>query len=197
MFHCGNCFLQEGIVLKPGFVAALGCAVWMCAASMLSAQTPITYTQNARAIFTVSMPDFWLARSGGPRVFEDERLGQLEVRRILTLEPETNDSAWIGLGSPEGITTLDAARAYVANLGQFLVRDPVRINSFRSRVGGLPVEVINGQGTRDRQRVRYSVLLADLPRDRIAILVAIAKPEAGPGVIDEIRQVFKSIRAGG
>lgn len=193
----GRCVSGGPFLLKRGFITALWLVVSASMPSMISAQTPITYSQQSRAIFTVSMPDFWLARSGGPRAFEDESLGQIQVRRILALEPETNDAAWIGLASPQGITTLADARAYVANMGQFLVETPVRIDSFRSRVGGLPVEVINGQGIRERQQVRFSIMLADLPNNRVAILVALAKPGAGPGVIEEIRDVFMSIRAGG
>ena len=175
---------------------SFGLAVYFCAPGMLMAQTPITYTQDARAIFSVSMPDFWVARSGGPRVFEDPRLGQHQVRRILSLQPETNDSVWIGLASPEGITTLDEAQAYGANLNQFLVRDPVVRSRFETRLGGLPARIVNGEGTRRRERLRYSIVLVDLPGGRIAILVALAALDAEPGLIEETRTVLRSIKAG-
>ncbi len=179
------------------FPSLLLLTLWFAVPGAAPAQTPITYAQEGRAIFSVAMPDFWIARSGGPRVFEDPDLGQRQIRRILALQPETNSAAWIGLASPEGITTLDDATAYVANLGQFLVQDPVVGNRFETRLGGLPARVINGQGTREGQRLRFSVVMADLPGDRIAVMVALATPEAGAGVLDEIRSVLRSIRAGG
>lgn len=178
-------------------LATLVLAAWALTPGALLAQTPITYTQEARAIFTVSMPDFWIARSGGPRVFEDPDLGQQQIRRIMALEPETNDTAWIGLASPEGISTLDDAQAYVANLGQFLVQNPNVRNRFETRLGALPARIINGEGTREGRRLRFSVVMADLPGNRIAIMVALATLDADPGVMEEIRAVLQSIEAGG
>ena len=183
--------------MRPTLLTTLALTAWLVATGAASAQTPITYSQDGRSIFTVAMPDFWVARSGGPRVFEDPDLGQRQIRRILALQPETNSAAWIGLASPEGITTLDAAAAYVANLGQFLVQDPVVGNRFETRLGGLPARVVNGQGTREGRRLRFSVVMADLPGDRIAVMVALAAPDADAGVLDEIRSVLRSIRAGG
>ena len=57
--------------------------------------------------------------------------------------------------------------------------------------------MVNGEGTREGRRLRFSVVMADLPGDRIAILVALAAPDADAGVIAEIRSVLGSIRAGG
>jgi len=183
--------------MKPLFLAWLGLTAWLCTPVMLCAQTPISYTQDTRPIFTVSMPDFWVARSGGPRILEDPDLGPLQIRRIIALQPETNDTAWIGLSSPEGIATLDAARAYVANMGQFLLSEPVIRNSFQARFGGLPANVVNGEGTREGRRLRFSVVMVDLPDDRVAILVALATLDADPGVIAEINAVLQSLKAGG
>ncbi len=178
-------------------LGALGLGLALYLPNVSSAQTPITYSQDARAIFTVSMPDFWVARSGGPRVFEDEDLGPLEVRRVVALQPETNEDAWIGLSSPEGIATLEQARAYVANLGQFLVTEPVVQGDFQTRFGGMPAEVINGVGNREGRQLRFSVVLTDLPDERVAIIVALATLDAGPGVIEEVNSVVRSLKAGG
>ena len=54
----------------------MGIALAIALPTLSFAQTPITYSQGDGAIFSVSMPDFWLARSGGPRVFEDPVFGE-------------------------------------------------------------------------------------------------------------------------
>lgn len=180
---------------KSGVLSLVLWAVTAAGGSL--AQTPISYSQSGQVIFSVEMPDFWVARSGGPRVFEDPELGALEIQRIIALQPETNDSAWVGLASPIGISSLDDGQAYITNIGEFLVENPSVGATFDTRFGGLPSRVINGQGTRDGRAVRYSVVIADLPGDRVALLVGLATPDAEAGIVDEINAIFRSLKVGG
>jgi len=177
---------------------ALALCLVFGAALPAGAGTPITYTKDGRAIFSVDMPDFWLARSGGPRAFEDVEVGEpLVISRVLALEPETAETAWLGMMVPDGVTTLDEAEVYITNLGKFLVEEPRRGNTFARRVGGLPARVINGTGARAGTALRFSVILIDLPGSDVAVIVALAANDAPAGVIDEINGVVDSLTAGG
>ena len=68
--------------------------------------------------------------------------------------------------------------------------------TFDTRFGGLPSRVINGDGERNGRNIRFSIVMVDLPGSRIALMVGLATPDAADGVIDEINNVFRSIKAG-
>ena len=160
------------------------------------AQTPVTYSQGGTPLFTVDVPDFWAVRTGGLREITDEALGEPRlVNRVIGIRPENDEGAWMGFISPPTVSTLDGGRAYLREISQFLVSDPTVDETWPWRVDGRSAEVIQGTGQRDGQGVNFTVVLIDLPRDRIAVAIGSIAGAEGAAFRDEIHDVFNSFRA--
>ncbi len=176
--------------------AALCAAALLTGAEPAQAQTPVTYTDGGQALFSFDIPDFWLLRSGGPREIEDTALGDPRaVNRVLGLRPVTDENAWMGFVSPEGVGTIDGGLRYLREIDKFLVKDPVVKDNRRLTIGGLPAQVISGQGRRDGAGVNFTATVIDLPRNRVAIAVSILRNGVDPNLVDDMNAVFASFRA--
>jgi len=166
-------------------------------AGLATAQTPVSYAEGGRVLFSVDAPDFWSARTGGPREIVLPEGGEARpVPRVLALQPTTDDGVWMGFLSPPGVSTLEGARDYLREVARFLAFEPEVGPTTRRRIGGLPAEVFSGTGRRDGRALRFTVALIDLPGDRAAIAAAVLAAGSDPGFVDEINAVFASFRAG-
>ncbi len=172
------------------------CAMWMGGFTAASAETPVSYTDNGQALFKFSVPDFWMLRTGAPREIEDTNLGDPRaVSRIMGLRPVTDDAAWMGFVSPAGVKDIEGGVRYLQDIDKFLARDPVVSSTSDTRIGGLPARVIRGTGSRDGRGVSFTATIIDLPRDRVAIAVAVLRDGADPGYVDDLNAVFASFRS--
>ncbi|WP_051927448.1 hypothetical protein [Ruegeria halocynthiae] len=170
-------------------------ALWMGAASA-SAETPVTYTDAGRALFSFSVPDFWALRTGGPREIEDTELGDARaVARVMGVRPVTDDNVWIGFVSPAGVASIEGGLNYLRDLDKFLVQDPTVTGTTDTRIGGLPARVIRGTGNRDGRGVNFTATVIDLPRNRVAVAVAILRNGADPAYVADLNAVFASFRS--
>lgn len=170
-------------------------AIWLGAAPVL-ADTPVTYTDNGRALFSFSVPDFWAVRTGGTREIEDTQLGDPRaVARVMGIRPVTDDNVWIGFVAPAGVASIDGGLRYLQDVDKFLVKSPVVSDNVSTRIGGLPAQVIRGTGTRDGRGVNFTATVIDLPNDRVAVAVAVLRDGADPAYVDDLNAVFASFRA--
>ena len=178
----------------------LGSALSICAslwfgAGLVSAETPVTYTDQGRGLFSFAVPDFWVVRTGGPREIEDTELGDLRaVARVMGVRPVTDDNVWMGFVSPSGVASIDGGLRYLEDVDKFLVKDPAISSSGRTRIGGLPAHVIRGTGNRDGRGVSFTAAVIDLPNGRVAVAVAILRDGADPAYVDDLNAVFASFR---
>lgn len=169
-------------------------AAWMGAVPA-AAETPVTYTDEGRALFSFSVPDFWVVRTGGPREIEDTELGDPRaVARVMGVRPITDDTVWIGFVSPSQVRTIAGGLEYLRDIDKFLVNEPSVSEIADIRVGGLPAQVIRGTGTRDGRGVNFTATVIDLPRDRVAVVVAVLRDGADPAYVDDLNAVFASFR---
>lgn len=160
------------------------------------AQTPVTYTDDGRSIFRVMVPDFWTMRSGGLRAIADPELGEpRDVSRVFGLTPDAHTGVWVGLISPHGVTDLDSARAYLAEIGPFLVQNTAVQEHKSRRVAGYPARTVAGQGTRDGKGVNFTAVTIDLPGNRVVIAVVILEAGADLEPLGDINRMLASIRA--
>ncbi|WP_170782645.1 hypothetical protein [Ruegeria lacuscaerulensis] len=170
-------------------------AIWLGAAPVL-ADTPVTYTDNGRALFSFSVPDFWAVRTGGTREIEDTQLGDPRaVARVMGIRPVTDDNVWIGFVAPAGVASIDGGLRYLQDVDKFLVKSPVVSDNVSTRIGGLPAQVIRGTGTRDGRGVNFTATVIDLPNDRVAVAVAVLRDGADPAYVEDLNAVFASFRA--
>ena len=182
-------YLDMCINLRPVF--AICAAVWLGATPVAQADTPVTYTEDGRGLFSFAVPDFWVLRTGGPREIEDTRLGDTRaVSRVIGMRPVTDDAVWMGFVSPAGVATIQDGIRYLRDIDKFLVKDPALSDTTDARIGGLPAKLFRGTGRRDGKGVSFTAAVIDLPGNRVAIAVAILRDGADPGYTDDLNAVF-------
>ncbi|WP_253746596.1 MULTISPECIES: hypothetical protein [unclassified Ruegeria] len=182
--------------LFSGSLLAACAAVWLSAAGLVTADTPVTYTEDGRALFRFSVPDFWVLRTGGPREIEDSELGDTRgVSRVMGMRPVTDDTVWMGFVSPDGVASIQDGVRYLQDIDKFLVNDPTVTSTSDTRIGGLPAKVFRGTGRREGRGVSFTATLIDLPRGRVAVAVAILRDGANPDYADDLNAVFASFRS--
>lgn len=166
------------------------------AATAATAQTPITYSQQGKALFTVNVPDFWTARVGGPRVLtppgED---AERPVARVIGLTPEGAESVWVGFSVPKTLRTLEDGAAFVRELGPQLVHDAEITARETRRIGGRQAQSLSGHGRRNGKAVQFTAVLIDLPGPRVAFSVTILESGFDPALLEGINAVYASFRA--
>ncbi|UUV04901.1 hypothetical protein [Ruegeria sp. YS9] len=171
-------------------------AVWLGGAGSAFADTPVTYTEDGRALFRFDVPDFWVLRTGGPREIEDTGSDDPRaVARVMGLRPVTDDMVWMGFVSPAGVATIQDGVRYLQDIDKFLVKDPTITSTSDTRIGGLPARVYRGTGRRDGKGVSFTAIVIDLPRNRVAIAVAILRDGANPDYADDLNAVFASFQS--
>lgn len=176
-------------------VLAASAALWLGLAAGGHADTPVTYTQAGQALFRFDVPDFWMLRTGGMRDIEDTQLGDTRaVARVMGLRPVTDDKVWMGFVSPTGVATIRDGVRYLQDIDKFLVNDPQVTSTSDMSIGGRPAKVIRGTGRRDGRGVSFTATVIDLPRDRVAVSVAVIRDGADPAYADELNAVYASFR---
>jgi hypothetical protein len=160
------------------------------------ADMPVTYKDEGRALFHLSVPDFWTARAGGGRALtapgsEEARL----INRVIGLTPVSEDGIWMGGISPHGVRTYDEALEYLRGVGPFLVNNAEVSERKRISIGGMPAARLTGSGSRDGKAVSFTAVVVDLPRDRVAISVVVMEAGVNPDLVSDVNAVFASFRA--
>lgn len=160
------------------------------------ADMPVTYKDEGRALFHISVPDFWTVRAGGGRSLtapgsEEARL----INRVIGLTPVSEDGIWMGFISPHGVTNYQGALEYLRGVGPFLVKNAEVQERKRISVGGLPAARLTGSGSRDGKAVHFTAVVVDLPRDKVAISVVVMEAGVNPDLVSDVNAVFASFRA--
>ena len=179
--------------------ARFRCAVAAFALTLLPvvalADLPVTYKDGSRALFSVSAPDFWTVRAGGPRELAAPGEELREVARVMAMYPVSEPRVWVGFVSPDGVRNFDQATDYLRDIGPFLVRD-AKVDSRKSlRVGGLPARSIAGRGKRKGKAVNFTAVMIDLPNGRMAISVVVMEAGIDPAITADVNAIFASFRA--
>ncbi|GAA6190852.1 hypothetical protein NBRC116597_07710 [Phaeobacter sp. NW0010-22] len=176
--------------------AILGLTVLGLTPGLAVAEMPVIYKNGGQSLFEVSAPDYWQVRAGGPRVIsppdlEEERL----INRVIGFSPVSDQGAWVGFMSPNGVRTFDQAVEYLRNVGKSIVEDPVLVSEKKTRIGGLSAAKYAGHGRRGRKTVNFTAVLIDLPQDRVAISIAILEAGVDPEMINDINAIYSSFRS--
>ncbi|NHQ75782.1 hypothetical protein HAT86_15120 [Roseovarius gahaiensis] len=171
-------------------------ATFLLSTAMARAQTPVSYSEDGRVLFTVEVPDFWSVRTGGPReIARSEDDAPQLVPRVLALEPTVDRGTWMGLMSPPAVPDLASARRYMGQLSRFLALDVEVGPPVVRRISGRPAEVFAGTGRREGQQLQFTVAAIELPGRRVAVVAAVLEAGADPAFIEALNAVFASFRA--
>ena len=176
-------------------------AGWLAASvailpSLTLAEMPITYKDENRALFHVSVPDFWTVRAGGERAVTAPGSNEARlINRVIGLTPVSEDGIWMGFISPHGVSTYEQSLEYLRGVGPFLVKNAEVQERKQISVGGLPAARLTGNGSRDGKSVSFTAVVVDLPRDRVAISVVVMEAGVNPDLVSDVNAVFASFRA--
>ncbi len=167
----------------------------MLPASLVWADMPVTYKDGGRALFTLSAPDFWTVRAGGPRELAAPDGEARIVARVIGMHPVSEPRVWVGFVSPRGVRNVDEATAYLRDIGPFLVKD-AQVDSRKShRIAGRAATSIAGHGRRKGKTVNFKAVLIDLPNGRMAISVVVMEAGADPAIVADVNAIYSSFRA--
>ena len=164
------------------------------------AETTVTYTDGDKALFDISVPDFWNLRTGGLRDLEGpDSEGIRDISRVFGMTPDAHDGVWVGMIAPQGVSTLEGARTYLQDIGPFLVEDPSVAAPTPRRINGLSASSLAGTGRRNGKAIDFTVLAIDLPGRRVAIAVVVLEEGADLTPLGDINAMLSSIKpsAGG
>lgn len=171
-------------------------AAMLMAGAGAEAQTPVSYVEDGRALFTVEVPNFWSVRTGGSRrIAPSDGAVPADVPRVLALQPTVDEGAWLGFISPPRVGDLAEARGYLGQLGRFLALEARTAEPVPRRIGGRPAEVFAGRGRRDGRALQFTVAAIDLPGERVAIAAAVLEAGVDPAFAEVLNGVFASFRA--
>lgn len=152
--------------------------------------------ENGTPLFSFDVPDFWSVRTGGPREISDPAIDELRpVSRLIGMQPEDDDAAWLGFISPPGVTNFAQGRAYLANISNQLARQPEVTGNRSISISGLQAEVITATGRRQGRNVEITATMIQLPGARVAIGVAVLATDTDLNYASVLNEVFGSFRA--
>ena len=202
--QCKTMSWQESVSMKNFFplkrasLAAL--ALWVLVPLGAVANTTVTYSDGGKALFDIEVPDFWNIRTGGLRDLEGpDSEGIRDISRVFGMTPEAHDGVWVGMIAPHGVSTLEEARAYLQDIGPFLVEDPTVAAPTPRRINGLSASSLKGKGRRNGKAIDFTVLAIELPGNRVAIAVVVLEKGADMTPLGDINAMLSSIKpvAGG
>lgn len=175
--------------------SALTSGVLLASAGPALADMPVTYQEHGKALFSLDTPDYWTARSGGPRLIappgsEDFR----ETHRIIGFQPTAQPDAWVGFVAPAGVQTFSDARDYLREIGPFLLTNAKAGEEQSTRIGGRPAIIFKGTGQRNGKNLGFTAMAIDLPGNRIAVGVAVVKPDVDPAILAATNRLISSFR---
>ncbi|MBJ6370700.1 hypothetical protein [Sedimentitalea arenosa] len=166
-------------------------------APVAQADTPLTYTDNGKALFSLSVPDFWTVHVGGPRDLADPETGESRfVSRVIGLQPQTDPRLWVGLVSPFGVRDFAGVQKYLSEIGPFLVKDAVVEDLTRKTIAGRDARTLTGKGRRDGKTVHFTAVAIDLPANRMAVAVVVMEAGLDQASLADVNRMFASFRAG-
>lgn len=172
-------------------------AVLSLGALVAQADTPVSYTENGKALFSFNAPDFWTMHVGGPRELSDPAINQTRsVSRVIGLQPATEPRIWVGFISPSGVKNFADAREYLSEVGPFLVKDSEIDDRADRVIGGRAARTVSGRGKRDGKAVNFTAIAIDLPHDRMAISVVVMEAGLDQDSLAGVNRMFTSFKAG-
>lgn len=178
--------------------AALLALTLLFGATTARAEAAVSYSEDGRALFSFLVPNFWTLNVNGARDLAPPDGGETRrVPQVLAMTPMVDPTVWIGFLSPPGIRNLAEGRAYLRQAASQLAFEPKANPAVPRRVGGRSAEVISGTGNRKGKPIQFTIVLVQLPANRVAIAAMVAEIGTDEAMFGQLNDVLGSIRAGG
>lgn len=163
---------------------------------MAQAETPVTYSDDGKALFSFAVPDFWQLRTGGIRNLTGPVSGEdRAVSRLMGMEPVAEDGIWMGLISPHRVSSVSEGLTYLSEVGKFLVEDVTLGARNTRRIGGREATTVAGTGVRNGQGVSFTAAVIPLGGQRVAVAVVVMENDVDPALVDDVNTVFTSFKS--
>ncbi|MEP2783959.1 MAG: hypothetical protein ABJO67_19255 [Pseudoruegeria sp.] len=174
-------------LVKIGMATA---SIW--AAGIAQADVTATYEAGGSDLFEVAIPDNWIVSVGGFRDLDASAVDKGTVPRVMGIYPESDRRVWVGLTSPDGVSTFSQAKDYILQLDKRLVENPVLEGPKSTTIGGRSARTITGTGIRNGNAVNFTILAIDLPGNRVAIGVVVGENGARGLYRDDLTNLIRS-----
>lgn len=182
-------------ILRTGRALVLAGVSGLLTAGVSLAEVTVTYETGGRNLFSVQAPDDWIVTTGGfVNQFDRETKARRDVPRVLGIAPEIDPRVWVGLFSPDGVATFEDAVTYIKSLDRTLVDDPVVAQTTDRQIGGRKARNYTGSGTRDGRHVDFTLVLIDMPGNRMVIGVVLDENGARAPYVDQLNSIFQSFK---
>lgn len=157
----------------------------------------LTYSTNKKSYFSVSIPDDWKVNVGFEVAASEMPKGQTPKPRLITMLPNDNSRLWFGMWVPDGVANLKEAKKYLKQFRGFFVQNPVTKKTIKSKVNGIDVTTVIGEGERNGKVVDIAVVLFQATKKNMGVAIYIGPPESTKLHSNDLKAIVKSIRPAG
>lgn len=157
----------------------------------------LTYSTNNKSYFSVSIPDDWKVNVGFEIAASEMPKGMTSKPRLITLIPNDNSRLWFGMWVPDSVVNLKEAKEYLKQFRGFFVENPVTKKTINSKVNGMNVTTVVGEGERDGEIVDIAIAVFQVTKKNVGIAIYIGPPESTKMHTHELDAMMKSIRPAG
>lgn len=157
----------------------------------------LTYSTNNKSYFSVSIPDDWKVNVGFEVAASKMPKGKTPKPRIITMLPNDNSRLWFGMWVPNSVADLKQAKEYLKKFRGFFVQNPVTKKTIKSKVNGMDVTTVIGEGERDGKIVDIAIVLFQATKKNIGVAIYIGPPESTKLHSNVLKTIVESIRPAG
>jgi hypothetical protein len=157
----------------------------------------LTYSTNKKSYFSVSIPDDWKVNVGFEIATSKMPKGTTPKPRLITLIPNDNSRLWFGMWVPDSVANVKQAKEYLKQFRGFFVQNPVTKKTIKSKVNGMNVTTVVGEGERDGEIVDIAIAVFQVTKKNVGIAIYIGPPESTQLHRHELKAMMKSIRPAG
>lgn len=160
-------------------------------------EVSLTYSTNKKTYFSVSIPDDWKVNVGFEVAASEMPKGITPKPRLLTMIPNDNSRLWFGMWIPHSVANLKQAKEYLKQFRGYFVENPVTKKTINSKINGMAVTTVVGEGKRDGETVDIAVVVFQANKNNVGIAIYIGPPESTKLHRHELNAMVKSIRPAG
>ena len=161
------------------------------------ADVSLTYSTSKQSYFSISIPDDWKVNVGFEVAASEMPKGIMPKPRLITFIPNDNSHLWFGMWVPDSVANLKQAEEYLEQFRGFFVKNPVTKETVKSKVNGMNVTTVIGEGERDGEIVDIAIAVFQVTKNNVGIAIYIGPPESTKLHGHELDAMMKSIRPAG
>jgi len=160
-------------------------------------QISLSYATGNKTYFSFVIPDDWKVNVGFEANVAEMPDGEKPKPRLITLMPNDISRLWFGMWVPDSVSNMHEATEYLRQFRGFFVDNPVTTKTVESKVNGMDVTTVIGEGERNGEKVDIAVVVFQLTKENMGIAIYIGSAESTKLHRDELNAIVHSIHPAG